>query len=311
MEVTDKKPNTGARTGAPLLALMLGAAVPLVAREAPAKAGTAAKPSRIYAQALVERAAARHPDVLLIAMHVTPPNTRDNVIIASSVAGIVGKKSDAGDLEVIEKGQAQVHVGAKGDRLSVGLPLRDVSGNTVGGLAVAFPYKAGDDKTALQRKAEGIRDELGKRISHVANLMDPARFDRETPTDTYAQALLDKTLDRHSEVIILAMHVTPPGRSDNVIIASNIGRIGKKADEDDLGVIQSAKPKLEVNTAGDRFEVELPMHDASGKLIGALGVVFPYKKGDDQAALQKKAEAVRDEIAKQTPTLAKLVGPAR
>ena len=44
--------------------------------------------------------------------------------------------------------------------------------------------------------------------------------------------------------------------SENVIIASNIGRIGKKAVEDDLRVINTGKTNLEVNAKGDHFEVE-------------------------------------------------------
>ena len=74
----------------------------------------------------------------------------------------------------------------------------------------------------------------------------------------YAQQLIDDAIARHPEALVLMMHVTPPGKSENVVIASNIGRIGKKGDEDDLEVIRSGKPKLEVNKTGDRFEVELP-----------------------------------------------------
>jgi len=44
----------------------------------------------------------------------------------------------------------------------------------------------------------------------------------------YAQKLLDETLAKHKEVVIMAMHVTPPGKTENVIVASNIGRIGRK-----------------------------------------------------------------------------------
>ena len=40
-----------------------------------------------------------------------------------------------------------------------------------------------------------------------------------------------ETVARYPEILVLAMHVTPPKSTDNVIIASNIGRIGKKADE--------------------------------------------------------------------------------
>ena len=124
----------------------------------------------------------------------------------------------------------------------------------------------------------------------------------------YAQKLLDATLAKHKDVLVMAMHVTPPGKTENVIIASNIGRIGKKADEDDLRVIETGKPNLEVNKKGDRFEVELVMQDQSGKTIGAVGIVFPYEKGNE-AEFQKNAEQIRDEMKQQTPTLAKLFEP--
>src|ERR1700675_2797618 len=112
----------------------------------------------------------------------------------------------------------------------------------------------------------------------------------------YAQKLLDETL---------AKHVTPPGKNENVIIASNIGRIGKKADEDDLRVIETGKPNLEVNKKGDHFEGELVMQDQSGKTIGAVGIVFNYEKGKE-AEFQKNAEQIRDEMKQKTPTLGKL-----
>jgi hypothetical protein len=125
----------------------------------------------------------------------------------------------------------------------------------------------------------------------------------------YAQKLVDATLAKHKEVVIMAMHVTPPGKNENVIIASNIGRIGKKADEDDLRVIETGKPNLEVNKKRDHFEVELVLQDQSGKTIGAVGIVFSYEKGKE-AEYQKKAEQIRDEMKEKTPTRAKLFEPA-
>jgi len=131
----------------------------------------------------------------------------------------------------------------------------------------------------------------------------------QTGKKIYAQKLVDETLMKHPEVIILAFHVTPPNSQENVIIASNIGRIGKKADEDDLRVIRTGKPNLEVNEKGDHFEVELVLQDQAGKTIGAAGVVFLYKPGTDKDKLQKTAESIRDELRKQTPTLEKLFEP--
>lgn len=133
----------------------------------------------------------------------------------------------------------------------------------------------------------------------------------QTPGKIFAQQLVDQTVARHPEVVVLAMHVTPPKEKDNVIIASNIGRIGKLADEDDMRVVNTGKSNLEVNPNGDRFEVELVLQNKAGKTIGALGVVFPYKPGDDKAAFDKKAQQIRNELRAQIPVLDKLFEPVR
>jgi len=122
----------------------------------------------------------------------------------------------------------------------------------------------------------------------------------------FAQKLVEETMEKHPELLILAFHVTPPGQTENAIIASNIGRIGKVADEDDMRVINTGQPNLEVNSYGDHFEVEMALKDASRKTIGALAVVFAYKNGDDKEKLHQKAEAIRLEIEKQAATKAKL-----
>ncbi|MGH9512662.1 MAG: hypothetical protein ACRD2U_11070 [Terriglobales bacterium] len=122
----------------------------------------------------------------------------------------------------------------------------------------------------------------------------------------YAQKLLNDALAKHPEVVIMAMHVTPPQGSDNIIIASNIGRIGKKADEDDLRCINTGKSNLEINKAGNHFEDELTLQDRAGHTIGALGVVFNYKPGDDKEKLARDAERVRDELKAQIPSKARL-----
>lgn len=123
---------------------------------------------------------------------------------------------------------------------------------------------------------------------------------------TFAQKLVNDTLAKHKEVVIMAFHVTPPNQTENVIIASNIGRIGKKADEDDMHVVNTGESNLEVNKAGNHFEDELPLLDASGNRIGAVGIVFNYKSGDDKQKLAKNAEQVRDEISRQIPSKEKL-----
>lgn len=123
----------------------------------------------------------------------------------------------------------------------------------------------------------------------------------------HAQDLVDQELARHPDLKILAMHVTPPGQAQNVIIASNIGRIGKVADADDLSVIASGAPRMEVTRTG--YSVEVVMQDAARRPIGVLGITFAYSPGDDTAPFAKRAEAVRDELGAAVPDLQSLFAP--
>jgi hypothetical protein len=260
----------------------------------------------IYAQELVNRTVANHPDIVVIAMHVAASQSGENTIIASNVGGI-GKKADADDLKVLKTGVPKLAVNKAGNGFEVELVLKDANSRNIGALRIVFPYETGADKSALERRAEGIRDELGRHISHRANLLEPAQYDTTIPTQTYGQSLVDDALLKHSKVVILALHVQQDKSANNVIIASNIGRIGKKADEDDLHVIATGEDKLELNETGDRYEVEQTLKDISGTTIGAVGVVFAYVKGQDTAPLQAEAKAVRDELAARIPSAAALL----
>jgi hypothetical protein len=150
-------------------------------------------------------------------------------------------------------------------------------------------------------------------VLYIATLASPLVMvaqDQPAPANQhpniYAQKLVDDMLAKHKEVIIMAFHVTPPNQTDNVIIASNIGRIGKKADDDDMHVMNTGESNLEVNKAGNHFEDELPLLDQAGNRIGAVGIVFNYKAGDDKKKLAKNAEQVRDEMRELIPSKEKL-----
>jgi iron complex outermembrane receptor protein len=154
--------------------------------------------------------------------------------------------------------------------------------------------------------AQETREQAVAGMRHVdAKEMDPT-YTKAAP---FAQKLVDEALAQHSEVILIAIHAQPPGHK-NLIVASNFGRIGKIGDEDDLRCIRTGKSNLELNSTGKHFEDELILLDGSGKTIGALGVVFNYKPGDDKAALAKIADKVRDEMKSKLPSEAVLFGPA-
>jgi hypothetical protein len=150
--------------------------------------------------------------------------------------------------------------------------------------------------------AQDTREQAVSEMRKVnAKEMD-ASYTKPAP---YAQKLVDEALAKHPEIILLAIHAKPPNHP-NVIVASNFGRIGKIGDEDDLRCIRTGKSNLELNSTGKHFEDELILQDSSGKTIGALGVVFNYKPGDDKAAMAKIAETIRDEMKAQLPSESKL-----
>jgi hypothetical protein len=125
----------------------------------------------------------------------------------------------------------------------------------------------------------------------------------------YAQELVDRTVAANPDLLVVVMHVTPPKSADNVVIASNIGRIGKLGDEDDMRVINTGKPNLEVAHGGHRYEVELVLRDVAGETIGALGLVWPYRPGQDKAPFEAKAEKIRDGLARRILNAANLMDP--
>ena len=131
----------------------------------------------------------------------------------------------------------------------------------------------------------------------------------EVPVKIYAQELVDHTVAANRDLLVVVMHVTPPKADANIVIASNIGRIGKPGDEDDMRVIETGKPNLEVSHGGHRYEVELVLRDAAGVTIGALGLVWPYKAGQDKAPFEKKAEAIRDGLQRRILNAANLMDP--
>jgi hypothetical protein len=262
-------------------------------------------PVKSYGQELVDQVVAKNPGLLVIVFHVSPPNVPNYPIIASNI-GRIGKLADEDDMRVITTEKTNLEVAHGGNRFEVELVLRDVAGSNLGALGLVFPYKNGDDKKALEKKAIGIQDWLAKRILNAASLVEHHPYEPLATTRAHAQKLIDDALSKHPEVIVLAMHATPPKAKDNIILASNFGRIGKKADDDDMKVINSGEPIVGVYGEGKRYGVELPLRDAASRTIGALSVGFRYKSGDDEKAFLTKAEKVRDELQRRISSIENL-----
>jgi len=275
-------------------ALAHAATVAVLAMLVPA-GSQAQVPVKIYAQELVDRTVAQHPDLRAVVMHVTPPKGSANIVIASSI-GRIGKPGDADDLEVIATGTTRVEMDRGNKRIEVELALRDVGGETVGALGLVWRYPVGGNHAEFERTANVIRDSLARRILNIANLMDPYPFDPLATTKTRAQTLVDEALLRHPEVTVLALRARTRPSNELVLLGSTFGRHGKKADADDLKVLESANPTTGVYSNGKRFGVDLALHDRTGVAIGTMNVGYGYRNAEEAKSLLAQAVALRDEL---------------
>ncbi|MBV8036143.1 hypothetical protein [Roseateles sp.] len=250
-------------------------------------------PVKTYAQELVDRIVAQHPDLRAAVMHVTPPKAVENIIVASSI-GRIGVPADANDLDVIATSTTHVAMDHGRKRIEVELPLRDVGGATVGALGLVWRLPVGGSRAEFERNATVIRDTVSRRILNAANLMDPYPYEPLVTTKSRAQTLVDEALLRHPEVTLLALRAH--SRGELVLLGSTFGRHGKKADADDAKVMSSREPSTGIYSGGRRFGVDMALHDRNGALIGTMNVGYAYSGKEDTRALTARAVALRDEL---------------
>ena len=136
---------------------------------------------------------------------------------------------------------------------------------------------------------------------------EAAAWGKAADNKIYAQTLVNDVMANHSELLVFGMHAIAPGSKDQTLIACNLDRIGKKDDDDDLAVSNEGKMMLAPNLKeSNKFEVQLPLLDTSGRIVGATGFVFKYHVGMDVEKLFHKALAIRAELAKKIPNEASL-----
>jgi hypothetical protein len=121
---------------------------------------------------------------------------------------------------------------------------------------------------------------------------------------SFAQKLVETTLAKHPE-------------SDEISISANTSRgcigiastdksdIGAKCEKEDSEPMRTGKAVVEKEKDG--FDVSLPLHDATGNVIGALGVGFKSAPGQTEASVKELAMKIAAEMEAQIPTKATLI----
>lgn len=124
----------------------------------------------------------------------------------------------------------------------------------------------------------------------------------------FAQELVDSFAAGNPDVVRIGLHVTPPQFADNIIVASNVSsKVGKKSDPEDLEAMKTGKPV--VLKEGGNLDVTLPLHDASGELIGAIGLTFKPMNNEGEQGAVARAQKMTRALEKQIPSVDRLFDP--
>ncbi len=126
----------------------------------------------------------------------------------------------------------------------------------------------------------------------------------------YAQKLVQELAARHSEVTGIEVSATPPkGQHCVTIAATEAKEVGEKCDEDEFTAMRTGKPFVEKEEDG--FDITLPIHDATGRIIGTMGLDFRPQPGQKESEVVERAKEIAKEFEEQVPARARLFESTR
>jgi len=145
----------------------------------------------------------------------------------------------------------------------------------------------------------------GALITVLSFSCQPAVFGQTSQSShkTLAQRLVESTQQKHPEILELGISTTTK-RGCREIASTDHTDIGEKCEKEDVEAMQTQKPILAREHEG--FDVSLPLRDASGKLIGSVGIELKAVTGETKATAEQKATQVATEMAAQISSKAAL-----
>ena len=267
--------------------------------------------TKTYAQAMVDRAAYQHPEILILALHITAPGAAHNTIVASNKKELIGKVSDDDDTAVMKTGDPVSVIARGGTRHESLVPFKDVSGKTIGTLAVVVPYSKEMDTKQKLASAVELRDEMAETTPSLTTLFEPV-FIAPSPGDIQAQCLTLNTLGHHPDLMVLALHVTKTGEAVNKMIAINEPRfLGNPSEEAEYPLSINGNILLESFSKTHRLETHVPILTVDGTQIGTLATVYFWHDQREMPELLAKTIQIQRELQPQIASRDALYEPCK
>jgi hypothetical protein len=127
--------------------------------------------AKIFAQTLVERAQAAHPEADEIGILATTQEGCRG--IASTDKSDVGEACEAEDIQPMKTGKTSVE--KEGSGFDVSVLLHDATGKTIGVLAIGFKGAPGRTEATVTETAKKMEAEMAAQITSKAKLFEPSK----------------------------------------------------------------------------------------------------------------------------------------
>lgn len=117
--------------------------------------------------------------------------------------------------------------------------------------------------------------------------------------ESLAQHLVAKTMSAHPRLTEVGISVRS-AHGCHSIASTDAGDIGERCESGDLRVMRTNRPYAVKERDG--FDVSLPLHDASGKLIGSVAMEFRLKSRETNQSVIAEASKIAHEMEAQIPS---------
>jgi hypothetical protein len=165
-----------------IMFILLAATFAIGANAAPiqeSSAATSASPQKVqvsapFAQQLIVKEKAMHPEIQKLGLHAVPPGQTQNVIIANNLPEKIGKVSSANDMKLVASGEPIAVRVEKGSFFDTFVPLHDRAGQIIGFLVMEVPFATASTEEGAIQKGASIRDEVQQQVPTLETLFGPS-----------------------------------------------------------------------------------------------------------------------------------------
>lgn len=154
----------------PLTLLLAFSALPQGTGTAPAKVEVRAP----FAEQLIQKEKAMHPEIQKLGLHAVPPGQTQNVIIANNLPEKIGKVSSQNDMRLVAPGQPVAVREEQGSFFDTFVPLHDRDGKIIGFLVMEVPFRTADTEQGAIEEGTRIRAEVEGKAPTLETLFGPA-----------------------------------------------------------------------------------------------------------------------------------------